>query len=93
MSTNPWHAANPYIKYLHTRYPFNKTPLLRDGYQWAYNSKDKEFFHYANYRVNPTIPEKEIKVLEDMRFQNYSMWEVVSIGLPGTQSGSVYSNL
>ena len=91
MTTNPWHGANSYIKYLNIKFPFNKELLIKYGYQWKIFGK--ELFHYANYRINPTITAHDIKVLEDMKLQDENEWKIISIGLPGVPKGGEYSNL
>ena len=90
-TTNPWHAANPYISYLNTSFPFNQVPLLGEGFQWKVIGK--ELFHYTNYRVNPSVTPQYIETLESMKFQDENEWKIISIGLPGVPSGGVYANL
>ena len=91
MTTNPWHASNPYIKYLNTNFPFSRTKLEREGYQWK--AKGKELFHYANYRINPVISAKDVETLEMMKWEDENEWKIISLGLPGVPSGGVYTHL
>jgi len=58
-TTNPWHLAHWYISYLNKRFPFNRSPLEKHGYQWKYFKEDRELFHYANY----PIPSKKLELL------------------------------
>jgi len=90
-TTNPWHLAHYYIKYLNTKFPFNRKLLASQGYQWTVLGK--ELFHYANYRVNKFITAQKAKELEDMKFQDENEWKIISLGLPGVPSGGVYANL
>lgn len=89
MTTNPWHAANPYIKYLDTNFPFSRVRLEKEGYQWKIIKK--ELFHYANYRINPSISQQRIYNLEKMKAEDENEWKIISLGLPGVPKGGVYS--
>lgn len=67
--------------------------MLTKHYDWYLDAKERELFHYTNYKVNPYVTEQKARFIEELKDTDPARYEWAALGMPGVESGGVYGNL
>lgn len=89
--TNPWLAANWYIRTRHAQVPLDEKCML-EGSGNQFQVVGKKVYHYARWTINPNLQQPEIDQLEDLRVNNPLRAKTVYYGLPGAYEGMVFAD-
>lgn len=99
---NPWAKSHPYIEYCGSIQSWNIKILKETGSQVGIYKvlvdAEKQIYktvlmHYTNWRANELLPESTIKHYLDTHNHDKARAAVVDFGLPGYESGAIYTHL